>query len=347
MLSLSRNHDFEISKSQLMHLRNAHRRTRSKRKSYRLNALILLGQGWTYQEIAEALLIDVSSIRNYVKIYRSSGIPGLLSDNYDDNASKLTDEEMRILEEHLEEVTYRRVDEIIAYIEEEFDVVYSRSGVTNLLHRLGFSYKKPRKIPGQANIEEQKVFLKKYRKIRKNMGQNDNLLFLDGAHPQHNPLVMSGWIKKGKDKKIYTNTRFHRLNVLGALNVKTHDLIVQSANTLNEETALDFLEKIRTNYPTGKLYLVLDNAGYFISDKFKQYAKSMAIELLYLPPYSPNLNLIERVWLYFQKNVLYNKYYPCFEKFGKACQSFFDNFGKHRDQLKSLLTENFELISAT
>jgi hypothetical protein len=140
-----------------------------------------------------------------------------------------------------------------------------------LLHRLGFSYKKPRKIPGKADIEEQKKFLREYRKIRKNMGSNDNLLFLDGAHPQHNPLVMSGWIKKGQDKKIFTNTRFHRLNVLGALDVKTHALITQSTKTLNEEAALDFLEKIRKNYPAGKLYLVLDNAGYFTSNKFKEF----------------------------------------------------------------------------
>lgn len=344
---MTRSHDFEISKAELSRLRNAHRRTRSKRKSYRLNALILLGQGWTYQEVAEALLIDASSIRNFVRVYRNDGIPGLLSDNYEDNASKLTDKEMRILEEHLEEVTYRRVDEIIAYIEKEFDVIYSRSGVTNLLHRLGFSYKKPRKIPGKSDINEQGKFIRDYRKIRENMGESDNLLFLDGVHPQHNPLVMSGWIKKGKDKKIFTNTRFHRLNVLGALNINNHALITQSTQTLNEEAALDFLEKIRAIYPADKLYLVLDNAGYFTSNKFKEYAKSMAIELLYLPPYSPNLNLIERVWLYFQKNILYNKYYPTFEKFKHACQTFFANFNRHKNNLKKLLAENFELISAT
>lgn len=115
----------------------------------------------------------------------------------------------------------------------------------------------------------------------------------------------------------------------------------------NEEVSLDFLERIRAKYPTGRVYLVLDNAGYFTTKQFKQYAQSMAIELLYLPPYAPNLNLIERIWLFFQKNILYNKYYPDFELFKEACHSFFENFDKNRDSVRDLLVERFEIITPT
>ena len=341
---MSKSHNVTLSSKELLHLRRAHRRTRSKRKSYRLNAVVLLGQGWTYVDVAKALLIDVSTLRNYVHRYKQKGIVGLLSDDYECNANKLTDAEMRQLDMHLQEVTYRRVDDIIAYIELEFDVKYSRSGLTNLLHNLGFSYKKPRKVPGKANRSAQKQFLEKYKKIRKNMGPNDRLLFVDGAHPQHNPLVMPGWIKRGESKNIYTNTRYHRINVLGALDVDSYHLVSQLSNVLNEESSLDFLEKIRSVYPSEKIYLVLDNAGYFTTKKFKRYAEAMAIELVYLPAYSPNLNLIERVWLYFQKHILYNRYYPTFDEFKRSCLSFFKKFDQYHDDLQSVLTENFEII---
>ena len=240
---MARKHDFEISNNELLRLKVAHKKTKSKRKSYRINALILLGQGWTYEAVAEALLIDSKTLRNYVEKYKQGGIPHLLSDAYQSNANKLTKNEQTLLSQHLEEVTYQKVEEIITYVESEFDVQYSRSGMTQLLHGLGFSYKKPRKVPGKADQKKQDKFVKKYKKIRKNMGKDDHLLFVDGVHPQHNPLVMYGWIKKGENKPLYSNTNYHRLNILGAVDIDTHDMVTQFSATLNEEASLDFLER--------------------------------------------------------------------------------------------------------
>jgi len=188
----------------------------------------------------------------------------------------------------------------------------------------------------------------KYHDIRKNMGEDDSLFFMDGVHPQHNPLVMNGWIKCGVEKQIRTNTRYHRLNINGAVDIDSLEIITQMSSTLNEESTLDFLEKLRKNRPRGTIYLVLDNAGYYNTKRVREFAKLCAIELLYLPPYSPNLNLVERVWLFFQKRVLYNNYYPTFEKFKKACTDFFSkkNQLKYRGELVSLMAENFELIEA-
>jgi transposase len=159
---------------------------------------------------------------------------------------------------------------------------------------------------------------------------------------------MCGWIKKGKDnnKNIKTNTRYHRLNITGAVDVDTLDVVSHFSKKMNEETTLDFLEKLRVKFPKGKLHLVLDNAGYYNTSHIRQYAESMAIELLYLPPYSPNLNIVERLWLYFQKVTLYNRYYETFEKFEKACRDFFKNAWRHKGSLKSLLTEYFEIVCA-
>jgi transposase len=199
--------DYKLPKKDLTVLRSAHRRERKKRYADRIKAVYLLGKGRTLVDVAEVLMLDEDTLRRYAKRYREGKIPLLLSDNYQAYEGKLTTKELTILDGHLQEVTYRRAIDIIAYIDEEFDVIYSVRGVTELLHRLGYTYKKPRKVPGKADKESQKEFVQKYRKIRKNMGKEDCLLFMDGVHPQHNPLVMNGWIKRGEEKQIRTNTR--------------------------------------------------------------------------------------------------------------------------------------------
>jgi len=340
--------DYTLNKKDLQILRLAHRRARKKRDADRIKAVYLLGKGWSLTDVSEALMLDEDSLRHYAKNYREGKVSQLLSDDYQGYEGKLTDDEIAILDSHLQEVTYRRAIDIIAFIETEFDVTYTRRGVTALLHRLDYTYKKPQKVPGKADGASQKKFLRQYRKIRESMGAEDALFFMDGVHPQHNPLVMNGWIKRGQKKQIRTNTRYSRLNINGAINVDSMELITQMSQKLNEESTLNFLEKLRKKRPSGKLYLVLDNAGYYSGKRVKEYAKACGIELLYLPPYSPNLNLIERVWLFFQKKVLYNIYYPTFDEFKNACVTFFKpkNQRKLYPELSSLMTENFKIITA-
>lgn len=215
-----------------------------------------------------------------------------------------------------------------------------------LLKRLGFVYKKPRPVPGKADPVSQQRFIKKYLRIRKQMKPEDSLFFMDGAHPHHNPLVQYGWFKKGSKKPLKTNTRFHRINIQGAVDIDTLQVISQDSETLNEESTLDLIEKLRKHRPKGWIYLVLDNAGYHDTDRVKEYAKKLAVKLLFLPPYSPNLNLIERFWFFLQREVLYNHYYPTFEGFRNVCMRFMKNLRWRKDELKTLLTEKFEKLPA-
>lgn len=96
------------------------------------------------------------------------------------------------------------------------------------------------------------------------------------------------------------------------------------------------------------IYLILDNAGYYKGDMIREYLKTSKIELVFLPRYAPNLNLIERLWKFFKKTVLYNKYYATFQEFKFACMEFFKkkNLAKYKKELRSLLTENFQIVSA-
>jgi len=336
--------NFNLSKKELSELKFAHRQARNKREAYRLNVLILLGRGWKVSAICDALLIDGNTVRTYAGKYKSGGIENLLNDDYKPNEGRLGNEERRRLDLHLSEHVYRTVKDIALYVKSEFDEQYTIAGMTQLLHRLGYRYKKPNAIPGKADSEQQAKFEKKYRKIRAKMGKEDSLFFMDGVHPQHNTHIAHGWIKKGEKKRIKTNTRYHRVNINGAIDIDTMETVVSFNAKLNKESTLDFLEQLRKKRPKGWIYLVLDNAGYYNSDDVREYATAMGIVLLFLPPYSPNLNLIERLWKYFKKIALYNRYFETFEAFTKACKDFFKNIRFHKSALTSLLAENFEVI---
>ena len=105
------------------------------------------------------------------------------------------------------------------------------------------------------------------------------------------------------------------------------------------------MKKISKKYPGEKISLVMDNARYQYNNQVKELAASLDLELLYLPPYSPNLNLIERLWKLVKTKCLRNRYYENFGEFKAAIDSCLTNLnGSQRDALKSLLTENFQIL---
>jgi hypothetical protein len=109
------------------------------------------------------------------------------------------------LSQHLEENLYQRSQDIQRYIAKKYKVHYSRSGLNELLHRLNFTYHKPKPVPPKVDIHLQQLFLRTYRRIRKTMDETDVILFADACHPTYNVVASYGWIKKGQEKTIASN----------------------------------------------------------------------------------------------------------------------------------------------
>jgi len=139
-----------------------------------------------------------------------------------------------------------------------------------------------------------------------------------------------------------------RFSVLGALNAVTHEVLcICTAGYINAWSVVDLLWILRKRYLQNgiPITLVLDNARYQRCYLVSGLAMLMGIELLFLPPYSPNLNLIERYWKFVKKHVLAAKEYPTFEAFYQAIESFVQTAHiSHEEQLKSLLTWNFQTL---
>lgn len=172
----------------------------------------------------------------------------------------------------------------------------------------------------------------------------DPVYFSDGTHPVHNSEPAYGWIVRGEEKQIRANTG---LNLNGALNAETHEVVIREDDTINAQSTIGLFQQLEELHPNAeKIYVVLDNARYYRSRLVKEYVLSSRIELLFLPPYAPNLNLIERLWKFFKKKVLANRYYESFLEFYQESFAFFENLSEYEEELDSLLTLKFQIIDA-
>lgn len=136
-----------------------------------------------------------------------------------------------------------------------------------------------------------------------------------------------------------------RFNVLGALDAVTKEIItVTNTSYINSKSVCEILEKINTQArkPGELITIVLDNAKYQRCRLVQEYAEELKIELLFLPAYSPNLNLIERLWRFVKKDCLYSRYYEKFDTFKNAITESIENADKN--ELESLLTLKFQLF---
>ena len=137
-----------------------------------------------------------------------------------------------------------------------------------------------------------------------------------------------------------------RFNVLGAWNAVTRELVsVTNTTAVNALTMCELLRGIAEQGLSGPVTVVLDNARYQKCALVQDLAKSLGITLLYLPSYSPNLNLIERLWRFIKREALYGRWHPAFADFKEAIEGTISELGgKHKNKLASLMTLNFQVF---
>ena len=134
------------------------------------------------------MLLDDSTLRNYYAEYVEGGIERLLEDHYSGGSSRLTCRQLEKLDKHLQEHTYQSSKEVVAYIEKTYGIQYTSEGAKNILHRLGYVYKKAKHIPGKADGKLQQEWIEKYERIKAGKKPQDAIYFMDGCHPLHNSI---------------------------------------------------------------------------------------------------------------------------------------------------------------
>ena len=310
----------------------------------RVFVILSYDDGLSIGELAKLTRLSPWTVEEYLKKYSSQN--KTKNDPRGGSSSKLTENEANELEQHLSKTTYLRVKSIIAYVDKTFGKKYSRTGMTEWLIRHGFTFKKPEKVPGKLDPLKQVQFIEEYKRLKASLKPCDDLYFVDAVHPEYQSQAVCGWIKKGECKTLQTTGRQKRLHLVGALSIKEMKVMVREYETIDADSMIHFFKDLESSGSKGAIHIVLDNAATHKNYKVVDYLKNSRIQLHYLPPYSPNLNPIERLWKIFRETTLYNRYFDsCWDFFAAVREFFADKVHKLRRLLKQRINDDFQIIN--
>lgn len=334
----------KLTQQEKLNLKSQHRKERNPKVRDRIKAVLAFDDGYNYTEIARILLLDDETIRRHIQDYFEKN--NKLKLNSGGSHSYLNSLETAKLISHLESNTYLYVKDICAYVKDKFSKSYTVSGMTKWLKNNGFCYKKTHPVPAKADEVQQQKFINYYNKLKSKF-PNEPIYFADSSHPSHKTRTAYGWILKGKRQSVAINCSHRNVNIIGGINLSGHKFHYEIVDKVNADTMALFFSTLRKKHPEKTyLHIILDNAGYHKNKELKKFAKGLAIKLHFLPPYSPNLNPVERVWKIFHQQTTYNKYYEKFHGFKSAVYGFFKNIWRQKKLLQNRITDNFNLIQS-
>jgi len=312
--------------------------------------LVLLDDGWSCQEVAQALLLNDDTIRGWHRLFEQRGIEGLSSFDMGGSASFLSAVQEAALKAFVATKLPRSTREVGAFIEMEFGLVYeSRSGLIALLHRLGLEYHKPNVIARKLDEDKQKAFIKDYDKTLNSLGNDEVVLFADAVHPTHAARPVGCWAPKQDKLAIEQTSGRERINIHGAINLESGQTRMIDVQTVDAASTITLLEAIEALYPLMTLiHVFFDNARYHHAKLVREWLArpGCRIKLHFIPSYCPHLNPIERLWGLMHRNVTHNKCYATCAQFADATLGFLrQQVPRNWAHFCDSVTDNFRVIS--
>jgi len=339
-----------LSDDEIKELQTQYKQERDRRIAERILCVILYAQGHNLKEIKRMLLVGIRTLKKWIRNFIAQGVDALRQWGYEGQDCNLSDEQWAEVEEELARKPYRRARDVAAFVKERFSIEYTERGMQALLRRKGYRYIKVRLVPGKVDEDkqrEQQEFIEGYFKLKAELDPKDRIYHVDAVHPTHNVKISYVWTKKGLRMRIRSNSGRKRYNILGAYCPPDHEYIdIRSATeNVNGETVKMLIDEIRARHPeANRIILILDNARYNHAKIVRQHIENTTVELLFLPSYSPNLNLTERLWRFLKDKVM-TAYHESFEQFVGEVDKVLDNLEGYADELASLMTEKFEILA--
>lgn len=289
--------------------------------------------------------VHPNSVGKWITIYKQNGFDDLCKISYHRNQSLLEKESVSIKELFAKQPP-RSIDEARLKIKELTGIERSNTRIIAFMKRHQFRFLKTGHIPAKVNSKAQKNWVNETLKpvIQAAHNEEVHLLFMDAAHFILQPFLCCLWCIKRVFIKASSGR--NRINVLGAVNAITKEITTMTnTDYIDALTIVEFLKQLKQKYPGKPIAIVLDNARYQHCFFVTTWAKSLGIHLLFLPPYSPNLNIIERVWKFTKKEILNAQYYDSPTLFHQAITTFFQNINdNYKQQIEKLLTLNFQFF---
>ena len=308
----------------------------------------MLAHGHDAKTIAYDLGISLSSVYNYAESYKSGGISKLTDNHYKGYWGLLDSSQIAALCAELRGKVYTEAKSVAQWIKCTFGVSYTPQGTVDLLNRIGFTYKKTTEVPCEADAQRQEEFVEELSKTLRDMDGSAVVYYADGVHPTHNSRSTYAWVEKGERMEQPTVSGRDRINLNGLLNAHdVTDVITLDCPRVNAQSTRELYQAALARHPEAtEIYIISDNAKYYHNKELAQWVKGTRIRQVFLPPYSPNLNLIERLWKMLRKKVINTGFYRTKEEFRRAVTNFFEHIADYKEELESLLTLNFRLVNS-
>lgn len=339
---------FDLNEEIIQHAQVLYRSASNFKIRQRMHFLLLKAKGYTHEMIADILEVSVKTTFNWAGIFQVGHFKALTTLNYKGQPSKLKNYGEQLVFEFIEKpvATFKQAKKRILEIT---GLERSLPSVRNFLLNNKLFRRKVGQIPKKADVKAQANFKKNKLERLVKLAQHlrIRLLFVDASHFVHLPFL--GHLYSLKRIFIRSAAGRKRFNVLGALDAINHSLTtICNESYINAQAVCQLLECLAKQYVGEKIYLVLDNARYQRCRLVQETARALGIKLVFLPPYSPNLNLIERLWRFVKNDVLYNEFYSAFDQFKTAISKCLEKIqtGEYEKELQSLLTLRFQTFEA-
>lgn len=308
-------------------------------------AVLLHSQGVHTPVISATLGVCDNTVRHCLHEYENGGLEKLTDMAGHRPQSELKSFEARI-KDYLEKTPPATIKQACAEIAELTGIDRKETQMRRYLKSLGATHKKVCGIPAKADIKAQQAFKTEQLepRLEEAMAGQRDVYFVDAAHFVLGAFL--GFLWSLTRCFVRTPSGRQRWNVLGALHAVTKQLITVSNATYITSVEVGMLLTQLARDGARPITVVLDNARYQRCRYVMDLAAELKIELLFLPPYSPNLNLIERVWKLTKKEVLNSRYYTDFQQFHSAIQRFLSQMhNTHGPELTTLLALNFQTFT--
>src|SRR3954453_12338342 len=338
----------ELTPRQRKEISERRRQAQDRRIYERLSAGLWSDDGRSREEIARLVGVSTRQVGQWFRIFRNKGLEQLCTLHYQGDPGRLRPAQVERLKQEIATGAFHNAEQVRTWVREDLGVAYSISGLKDLLRRIGASYHMVSGFFWKADIEEQKKFVRKHRRHKREAGAATRRYFVDACHPVWGVgLLYSCWLLVGQRFYVGVGNGRKRLNILGAYCPDEHDdvdLRLTKENITGEQFVKP-LEALLAKHPdTEKFLPYLDNARYYSKPCVKEWlAAHRQFRLVPVPAYSPNLNLIERLWKLLRKKAL-SRRHVTFEGMQEAVAGVLDRLGDYRDELSTLMTERFAIV---
>ena len=341
--------DLTLPASERVLLQQAQRACRGQAGYVPVTVLLLLDQGHAAATVAQALGVDVSSVYRYAQTYQLQDLAGYLRAEQPGYWGLLTSAQLAGLCRELDHQLYTDCRPIADWLARTYGVQYTVSGLTDLLHRLGYSYKLTTALPCQADADVQTAFLADtlVPLLAQAAAGEAVVYFADAAHPTHNTRATHVWTETGKERPLLTVSGRERVNLNAALNAHCPTQVhLDETDCVNAQSTQRLYEKRLVAHPEGPVHVICDNARYYKNKALNVWLADKRLVQVFLPPYSPNLNLIECLWKFLRQKIINTAFYRTKGPFKTAVLDFFDRLSEFGPELASRMRLKFHVLDS-